>query len=497
MKIMMMAGGQPRLAPLVLSLSLLLSGCALIQDDPGQVTIVNPQQAQLSQVIHLAHSGWPAANWWEGYHDAQLNMLVNRALQNSPTMQAARLRISQSQSSVELAQAAQGLQAVGVAAQNRVRVTDRNFTWPYSFSLPADRNGPWYTLNTVGVGATLDIDLWGADRAQVAAAIGEKNARTAETAGIELDLASSVAQLYFAMQSSFQKIELLNQLESIARLSVQAHENRAARGLEDRVDIANAQAELLAAQQQVITEKGGLTQYRETLRALIGADAHNMPSIHAVDLPVLQETLPASLSFELLARRPDLQALSGYVTASLSRVDAAKAAFYPHFDIKAFWGYNALSVGDLFKYSFQQINILPGLQLPLFDGGRLNANLKSVRTASNILIKQYNQAVLDAVRDVAISSSQLNDLNQQVMLQQQKVIAAMATTESAGAHYQRGLASRYAAEEARRATIAQQLLLLDIQAQRLSTDITLIKSLGGDYRGQPATSDAASTAQPH
>ncbi|MEK0205673.1 MdtP family multidrug efflux transporter outer membrane subunit [Klebsiella michiganensis] len=467
-----------------------LAGCALIQDDPGQVPLINPQQAELAQVIHLANSGWPTARWWEGYQDPQLNMLVNRALQNSPTMQAARLRISQSQSTVELAQSAMGVQATAVAAQNRLRVTNKQFTWPYSFSLPVDKNGPWYTLNTVGVGATLNIDLWGADRARVAAAIGEKNARQAETAGIELDLASSVAQLYFAMQATFQKIELLNQLEAIARLSVQAHEHRTARGVEDSVDVANAQAELLAAQQQVITAQGTLTQYRETLRALIGADAHSMPEIHPVALPTLQETLPDSLSFELLARRPDLQALRGYVSASMSQVDAAKAAFYPHFDIKAFWGYNALSVGDLFKSSFQQINILPGLYLPLFDGGRLNANLKSTRTASNILIKQYNQAVLDAVRDVAISSSQLNDLNQQADLQQQKVTAAMVTTRSASAHHQRGLVSYYAAQEARRPAIAQQLLLLDIQAQRLSTDITLIKALGGDYRG-PALSENA------
>ena len=476
-----------RYSPLAFVISL-LTGCALIQDDPGEVPIVNPQQAHLAQVIHLANSGWPAARWWEGYHDPQLNMLVNRALQNSPTMQAARLRISQSQSTVELAQSAMGVQATAVAAQNRMRITDKSFSWPYSYSLPVDKNGPWYTLNTVGVGATLNIDLWGADRARVAAAIGEKNARQAETAGIELDLASSVAQLY-AMQATFQKIVLLQQLEEIARLSVQAHEHRTQRGVEDSVDIANAQAELLGAQQQVITARGTLTQYRETLRALIGADAQSMPEIHPVALPALQETLPDSLSFELLARRPDLQALRGYVTASMSQVDAAKAAFYPRFDIKAFWGYNALSVGDLFKSSFQQINLLPGLYLPIFDGGRLNANLKSVRTASNILIKQYNQAVLDAVRDVAISSSQLNDLNQQVALQELKVTAAMATTRSASAHHQRGLLSRYAAQEARRPAIAQQLLLLDIQAQRLSTDITLIKALGGDYRG-PAVGSA-------
>jgi multidrug efflux system outer membrane protein len=103
-----------------------------------------------------------------------------------------------------------------------------------------------------------------------------------------------VAQLYFAMQATFQKIALLNQLEAIARLSVQAHEHRTARGVEDSVDVANAQAELLAAQ-QVITAQGTLTQYRETLRALIGADAHSMPEIHPVPLPALQETLPDSL----------------------------------------------------------------------------------------------------------------------------------------------------------------------------------------------------------
>lgn len=466
-----------------LALSLLLPGCALMQDDPGPVTAIDPQQVQLSRVIHLADSHWPAARWWEAYRDPQLTMLINRALQNSPTAQAARLRIRQSQSAVEMAQSVSGLQATAVAVQNRMRVSDRNFSWPYAYSLPESHNGPWYTLNTVGVGGSLNLDLWGADRARVAAAIGESNARQAETAGVELDIASSVARLYFAMQISWQQIALLNQQADIAGLSVRAHEGRAARGLEDQVDIAGASSELLAARQQVLAARSMLTQYQETLRALVGASATTMPEIHPVALPALQASLPPSLSSDLLARRPDLQALSGYVTASLSRVDAAKAAFYPHFDIKAFWGYNALSVGDLFKYSFQQVNIIPGMSLPLFDGGRLNATLKSTRTGSNILIKQYNQAVLDAVRDVALASSQLNDLDQQLALQRQRVAAAELAAASAGAHFRRGLVSYYAAQEARRATLSEQLLLLDIQARQLNSDITLIKALGGGYRG--------------
>ena len=107
---MMMLPFPARLRVTLFTLTLtLLSGCALIQDEPSQVAIVNPQQAQLAQVIHLANSDWPAARWWEAYDDPQLNLLINRALQNSPTMQAARLRISQSQSTVELARSAMGL----------------------------------------------------------------------------------------------------------------------------------------------------------------------------------------------------------------------------------------------------------------------------------------------------------------------------------------------------------------------------------------------------
>ncbi len=149
--------------PLPIVVVTLLAGCALIQDDPGPVPPVRPQQARLSQVIHLANSGWPSAKWWEAYQDPQLNMLINRALNNSPTMQAARLRIRQSQSTVELAQSAMGLQMTATAQQIRSRSFHRSSDWELPVDPPIDRNGPWYTLNRVGVGAMLNIDLWGAD----------------------------------------------------------------------------------------------------------------------------------------------------------------------------------------------------------------------------------------------------------------------------------------------------------------------------------------------
>lgn len=131
-----------------------------------------------------------------------------------------------------------------------------------------------------------------------------ENARLAETAGIELDIASSVAQLYFAMQATFQKIALLQELESIAQFSVAAHEHRTQRGVEDSVDVANARAEQLAARQQIISAEGMLTQYRETLRALIGADAQSMPAIHPVALPALRGDAAAVALFRAAGPPP-------------------------------------------------------------------------------------------------------------------------------------------------------------------------------------------------
>jgi multidrug efflux system outer membrane protein len=181
-----------------------------------------------------------------------------------------------------------------------------------------------------------------------------------------------------------------------------------------------------------------------------------------------------------------------YVQSSFDRIDAAKAAFYPSFDIKAFFGVNALHLSDLFTHASQQINLIPGLYLPVFDGGRLNANLGSARSTSNMLIAQYNQSVLDAVRDVATTASRLQDLDQEAVLQSQKVDAVAVARDSVVAHYGRGLASRSDAEEAKSPVILERIALLEVEGQRMSADIALNKALGGGYRASVPVGKAQS-----
>ncbi|MFM0505290.1 MdtP family multidrug efflux transporter outer membrane subunit [Paraburkholderia caffeinilytica] len=463
-----------------------LAGCALIHHDSAPYVPIAPDEIRLANDIHLARDGWPSARWWSGYGDAQLDALIDRALANAPTMVIARTRVAQAKSDVELVKAGSNLQVVALGLIDREHVSANGFLGPYAMNDPAlGFSGPWYTEGIVGVGASLNIDIWGKQRAQVAASLGVQNARLAETSAVELEISTDVAQIYYGIQTTYQLIDLLEQSQQVAAFAIDAHEARASRGLESRTFVEDARAQQLAVQRRIVNARAQIKQFRESLRALIGAGADNLPDIEPVPLPASRAALPSTLSYELLARRPDLQAMRWYVQASFDRIDAAKAAFYPSFDIKAFFGVDALHLAELFTHASQQFNLLPGVYLPIFDGGRLNANLNGARTASNLLIEQYDQAVLNAVRDVAKTGSRLQDLNTEAQLQTQKVQAVSFARDSAEAHYRRGLADRLKAMEAREPVIAEQVALLEIDGQRLSGDIALVKALGGGYRADP------------
>lgn len=105
-----------------------------------------------------------------------------------------------------------------------------------------------------------------------------------------------------------------------------------------------------------------------------------------------------------------MQAAHWYVESSLSTIDAAKAAFYPDINLMAFLQQDALHLSDLFRHSAQQMGVTAGLTLPIFDSGRLNANLDIAKAESNLSIASYNKAVVEAVNDVARAASQVQTL---------------------------------------------------------------------------------------
>lgn len=472
-----------KLSLTILALSLALAGCASIPPD----THVLPQQdlatKQLASDIHLASEGWPAAQWWRQFQDPQLDGLIEQALSASPSLDVANTRIGSALSAFDYQHADRDPRVDVNASVNRQRYSANGLT-------PAPIGGNYYNEAAVTVQAHYDLDWWGKHKAQIASALGEVNARRAEYAMAEQMLAAEIARHYFSMQNSWARMDNLHALVTLQQALVTDKEKRIANGLGVNDDHLSAQTRLSLIEQQIALLETQIVTEREALRALLGADGTALASLQLREAQALPHMLPGKLGMELLARRPDLQAARWRVEASLNRIEASQAAFYPDIDLGASFGLDAIRLGKLLEAGSRTLFVGPALSLPLFDSGRLQAQLNGARSERNELIADYNQNVFNVVRDVAQAGARIQGVENQLRLQGDSLRASEAQLRNANARLKQGLADRATVLNAEMTVRGQVDLGMQLQNQRQNAEINLNVALGGGYRG---ASDFAST----
>ena len=471
------------LSVLALSVSLALAGCASIPPDTQQLPQQDLAKVQLAADIHLASEGWPAAQWWRQFQDEQLNQLIENALSASPSLEVANARIGSALSAFDAQHAQRGPSIDASANANRQRYSGNGL-------MPAPIGGNYYNEITVGVQAHYDLDWWGKHKAQIAASLGEVNARRAEYAMAEQMLAAEIARHYFSMQNGWARMDNLHALVQLQQQLVVDKEKRIANGLGVSDDHLSAQTRLSLLQQQIALLETQIVTEREALRALLGADSTALTSLQPKQAQALPHALPGKLGMELLARRPDLQAARWRVQAAMSKIEAAQASFYPDIDLGASFGLDAIKLGKLLQSGSRTLFIGPALSLPLFDSGRLQAQLGGARSERKELIADYNQNVFNVVRDVAQAGAKVQGVENQLRLQQENLRASVAQLRNANARLKQGLADRATQLNAEMTVRGQVDLGMQLQNQRQDAEISLTVALGGGYRG---SSDFATT----
>ncbi|RXZ38500.1 efflux transporter outer membrane subunit [Oxalobacteraceae bacterium CAVE-383] len=472
------------LSPLVLAPVLLLglASCAQMQEPPAMLAVMAPEEIGLAGDIPVAQQGWPAKAWWKRYGDAQLNALIDQALRDGPSLAVAAARLRVSESAARLADADRG-PSVGLDASiDRTELSENGFAATFTHIDPATQqpHGRWYTEAKIGLQSSYTLDIWGRERAQFRAAVGQRNAQRAESDQAALLLVTAVARTYCQIQANYAALDLQRRAHVLLQDLLQAHEERFRRGLETRLPVESARAQLLTTEQQISTTEDSLLRLRESMRALLGANSAPL-AIQARPLPPAAGVMPPALDYRLLARRPDLQAWRWSVQASLDATEVARTAFYPSFDIKAFIGFDSVHPGDLFSRASRTINLIPGLTLPIFDSGRLNAQLARAKSQEEVQIAMYNQAVVNAVSEVADAALSLNDLIRQRRLQDAKLEAVGFSYASAQAYFARGLDDRVHAMETELPLINEQGQAIVLHNRQLLTEIALTMALGGGY----------------
>lgn len=458
----------------LLPLIAMLTACASPGSLAPQGKAIDPASLAATQSLSAPSGAWPTDTWWSRYGDPQLDRLVSAALHDSPTLALARARLDRAKAQAGMIAANNGLQVSANAEGTQQRLSE-NYIYPPGVA------GSYTSLNRVALDFSLELDFWGRNRAALDAAVGQARAAEAEAAGTRLLLASAVTRAYL-------QFDRLHQLHAVADATLVQREKlqelvrlRQKAGLETKAEVQQAIGSIAAARAERSALDAQLALVRNQLAALTGQGPDATLALTPPALRDVATTLPDTLPADLLGRRPDVIAQRWRVEASGRDSDAARAEFYPNVNLNAFVGLQSLGLGNLLESSSRMLGVGPAIHLPVFDSGRLRANLASRHAEQDAAIAQYNTTLVDALRDVADQLANWRGADAEGRDQQ----AAQARYEDAWrlteVRYKAGLSSYTAVLAAETPLLAQRRLTAELRTRRLDASAGLARALGGGY----------------
>jgi len=466
---------------IVLLVVLLDAGCA---SNDGLTTHSAPADAlQLKAAaslaaVPIAPGAWPSEEWWKALGDPQLDALIAEALTASPSVRLARARVDRAVALAEAAGAALAPQASAEAGASRQRISGNGI-------YPKPLAGSWIWQNQAQLNFSYDFDFWGRNAAAHAAALGQAKAAEADVRAAALVLSSAVALSYVQLARSFDQLDLARDLLAQRERQLKLIRQRLAAGLDSRVELRQAEGTPPETRQRIIQLEETIALSRNQIAALLGqgpdrglAIARPSPGAGAAF------ALPSQLPAELLGRRPDIVASRWRVEAAGRDADHARAEFYPNVNLAAFAGLQAITWSKFLDAGSRTLGAGPAFSLPIFDGGRLRGNLAAKNADYDAAAEQYNQALADALREVADQVAAWRSIERQEAEVATGLAAARSAYDLAIARFKAGLSNYLTVIGAEAQLTAQRGLAAELKARRLEAAIGLARALGGGYAGR-------------
>ncbi len=463
---------------------LTLGGCASSAGIAPKLEPIAPAQAGLAEG---AASNAVDAAWWRAFGDPKLDALVERALAGSPGLQLAQARVARAEAAVAGQQATEGVQVNGQLDATRQRFSATSI-------YPAPLGGSIRTLATAQLGASWEFDFFGRNRAAIEAAVGSQRAAEAEAQAARVLLAANVVHGYVQLgrlqaQREVAERALKQRDETLALIR-----QRVSAGLDTAVEQRQGEGALPETRQQIEALDEQIALTRHALAALSAQPPAALAGFDAALRSVQGLPLPAALPADLLGRRADITAARWRIEAASADARSAKAAFYPNINLTGFVGLSSIGLDRLVKTDSEQYGFGPALRLPIFDAGRLRANLRGRTADIDAAVASYNGAVIDAVHETADQIASLRAIERQQAEQALAQAAAESAYDLALQRYRAGLSTYLTVLNAESSVLAQRRLAVDLKARALDAQASLAKALGGGYA--PNTAQAQNTRSP-
>ncbi|MGA2004278.1 MAG: efflux transporter outer membrane subunit [Terriglobales bacterium] len=418
----------------------------------------------------------PKGEWWQLYHDVELDRLEQELVRANQSLAAAQDRLAQARSSARIASAAYFPNLSADPNGQRQRLAGNR---PLSGSTvpltPVSQN-----VFTVPFSISYEADLFGSVRRGLEAANASLQGSAADLANVRLVLTAELAADYFNLRELDREAGVVRQSVEIQQKGLDLVNHRHEGGVANGLEVAQQEALLdsTATQLQLVLQQRA--QYEHAIAVLTGNPASTF-SIAEAQFNITPPPVPTGIPSEILERRPDVATSERRMAYQNAQVGIAKAAFYPHITLSGSGGWQSRDMATLTNAPSLFWALGGDLLQPIFNGGQNRANLAVKRSAYDESVANYRESVLEAFQQVEDGLSGLEFLDQAAKTQQTAVEASRRALDLANNRYVGGVTTYLDVITAQSTLLSNERLATQLLGQQMVTSVYLVKALGGGW----------------
>jgi outer membrane protein, multidrug efflux system len=336
-------------------------------------------------------------DWWKTFHDEELDSLVLQAVQSNLNLQQAHTRILQAREARAIAGA--GFWPSATASGS---ITSSSLGSGLSSSTGGNSGGPTSNLFRAGLDAAWELDFFGGVRRGIEAANSNYQAAIEDSRDVMVTLTAEVARNYIELRGFQQELAIAGKNLEAQKQTAALTRKRFTVGFAGGLDVANAEAQVSTTQAQIPVLEASAQQTIYALSVLLGRE----PSALAADLsperaiPDTPPVVPIGLPSDLLERRPDIRRTEAQLHSATAQIGVATADLFPKFSLTGSIGGQDLTTGSLGSIATHFWSVGPSISLPVFNAGKIRANIRLLNAVQQQTLLEYKQTVLTALQDV-------------------------------------------------------------------------------------------------
>jgi NodT family efflux transporter outer membrane factor (OMF) lipoprotein len=466
------------------AVALVVAGCAVGPDyQPPDNALPRGWQEARQRGIETQPA--ELAKWWTEFKDPLLDSLVERAVRSNLDLRIAEARIREARGALGIV-GADLWPSVDVSAsysRNRSSANAVGSPTQGAVAAPTGDRRLEQDLYKTGFDAGWEIDIFGGVRRRVEAAEASIEASVEDRRAVLVTLLGDVAKSYIDLRGFQRRIAVAEDNLRAQQETLSITKVRFDAGLASDLEVAQAEGQVSATAAQIPILRSGLKQALYRLDVLLGAQPGAISGEVAKEepIPALPPQAKVGLPAELLRRRPDIRRAERQLAAATAQIGAATADLYPRFSLIGAFGLQSVSASDWLGAPSRFWSIGPTITWPVFDAGRIRANIEIRNAQQEQALRLYEKSVLTAIEDV--ENALVNYGNEQTRYRSliDGVAANRRAVQMANELYRQGLVPFLNVLDAQRSLYAAENDLTQSEATMASNLVALYKALGGGW----------------